>query len=244
MKGTVLACLLLGAASVAACVAPPRQAPGQRFEPTEHGRVGVIFLTDPQAKHVHVGSTVFNNFEQSISQDWGLETLTMSKLSMLFEGHATAVRIDDPLPLDGGATVSTGWTAASMHAGLEPAFRQLASKYGVFAFIVIEPIADAVEPNSSVNADGYGVFTRCFLGKCRAEVLNNLVVRIFAADPPRYLHQERSLERNKRVALDLPDDMKVIKDSDLSAVKARFYELYGAVLQNAVIESGIAGVGA
>jgi len=38
--------------------------------------------------------------------------------------------------------------------------------------------------------------------------------------------------------------MKVIKDSDLSAVKARFYELYGVVLQNAVIESGIAGVGA
>lgn len=151
-------------------------------KPAQSSKIGVILLVDKTPTHAHVGSTIFQNevsdevsttdfhkkFEEKINTPlvnagFSVKTITASqsllkKRDSLFSYMSSNINFKDEIKVE---------------------LNSLAKQSGLDFVILVYPTPGPAWPNSSAYIEGYGLYTRCFLGSCNAYALDYIDARIF-----------------------------------------------------------------
>lgn len=178
--------------SLAGCAPAP-----QRLTPLDSEKIGVAFLIDKHPKFVYIGTTIFNIREYPRDDiDWEIEAHALATIKhdlLAKPGYTVKVIAPSDLLTNDRLDLveSSGFNGYRLKRDVEAEFVRLAREDKLDALIVIRPYRGQVQENVSVDADGYGLYTHCFLMFCNALPLANETVDVFDMHPPRLAGWDR-----------------------------------------------------
>lgn len=141
--------------------------------PVANAKIGFMYLGDKYPKHLHVGTTVFQNFEikNASKTDYSVKMIDVIK-SLMSEKTYQYVEIDGSNLPEKEQIEPFGFYTGKP----KELFKNLVSKSGeqhnLDYIIVIQPIRGEAFVNSTVYVHGFGLYTQCRMGNCLAEALN------------------------------------------------------------------------
>ena len=142
--------------------------------PKQGSAVGVMLLVDEKPKHVHAATLIFGNFTRKDVSDWKLKEL-------LYQNIRNAIEQDFKLKAKRIAPTG-GFEPAGVFGSDETPVKALAAireRDAVAFLVVLKPVAFPVWLNSTLHPKGYGMFTRCQLGFCHADVFDHVEVSVY-----------------------------------------------------------------
>ena len=188
---------------------------------SENAKIGVMFLTDQKPKHVHVGTTMFNNFENKDVSDWDLKPSTYRYIEEILNKHSVVlIEPSQELINNRFDFISTGWDSFYFNDDLKKELNAVILDKNIDFLITFEPYSYAVERNSTVSANGYGLFTRCLVGSCKASVLSNFAMRVYATNPPIFIGGTIASIEKIPVEITIPSDMENVSTDDIDKAKS------------------------
>jgi hypothetical protein len=234
----LLTVVLLSLVALGGCATTP--SPKVELTVPEGGRIGVMFLTDGSPKQVHVGTTMFQNFQKPIAADWGVEAFVVDHLRSRLEPRIAVVQIAPTAKIrQADKLLASGWTSFSLREDLKADFTALGNEHGLDAVLVIDTYSMDVEYGTPVRASGYGVYTRCALGFCRANVLDHVAVRVFSVNPPEYVAWGQYVESDLAVELELPEKIDELASVDLEPAREKLLSLLRKDMDSALELAGL-----
>jgi len=158
-------------------------------EVKSNARFGVMYLLDENPKHVHVGTTVFNNFVTTKASDWStreiLVSYTIDKLKSEYGFEAIEIEPTQKMLAQRLKLYKSKGNTYTINEDLISEFQKAIDGKDVDFLITIEPIDLEIDINSTVYSEGYGLYTRCFLKMCEAKWFHHAIARIYEMNPPR-----------------------------------------------------------
>jgi len=243
---------LLTLLSLAACASTVPQTP---LAISDNARIGVIVTIDDQPHQYHVGTTIFQNEYIELDTDWGVEQYAREviKTSLAKDKNYQIINLDPSTKMREAGSVNyidpenRDKKDKKNTAGLKE-MNKLVDVNDLDVVIALEPFTAEVEYDSGLYARGYGVFTRCFFGSCRARALNHLAVRVYKVDSQGTDWSQASnwgTEREKGtwLAMDFPNGIKQIPVEELDKPKQVFLDYLKKNTQSALDNSGLSGIG-
>lgn len=238
--------IILGATAVlAGCAQSSARDESGGNEIPANPRIGVVFLTADRPVHIHVGSTPFQNFQEGLGSSWNIEDATLQYLKARL-GAATIVPIDPTAPMrKAKSMLSPGWTEPHLNPDLAADIRKLGKNEQLNALIVLVPTDADRATNPGIVDGGYGLYSRCRLGSCKAEVLDHVSVQVFGFLPPRYVARNTNKEKEEdyRVDVNLDDSVHTLDDEDIAKVRTRYFQILGHQIDSALANSGLDQLG-
>ena len=176
---------------LAGCATVP-VAPVPSFTLPAGSKVGILVALDPTPVHVHVGTTVFNNFSKSYTFPWDINQKATSTFGAQLK--AASLVPMDIAPLGFKASEINALVTSDGRAWLDnPAqlaqLNRLRKELDVKAVVVVADkrvLAD-LECTGGPCAERYmdksGLFTRSFLGLTRYKAVAAMEVKLFVLNP-------------------------------------------------------------
>ncbi len=208
----------------------------------ENSKIGVMFLIDDKPKHVHVGTTVFNNYVKNDISEWEIKTSIKQYIeSKLNRYSVVLIEPSQDLLNNRLEFIKSEWGSYHLNDDLKPEISRITKDSNIDFLITLEPYSFAVAPNSTVSASGYGLFTRCGFGICRAESLNNVKSRVYAMDPPRLVSWCVPKEYDFPIKINFEGGVKSLPRSEIDRARAPLIEYLhdciGSALERADLTS-------
>lgn len=243
IRNLVLTCFLLLLLSACAPI-PPRM----NAVPSE--RVGVAILLDSHPKHVHVGTTIFNNHEYSLPNvDWHVKRHVMATVrkELAAKPGYTVKEIDgsELWPFRDNIVSSQGWNSLVIRKSVVPALEQIAKDDDIDALLVVTPEAGQVVYNASYSTSGYGLYTYCFLVICTAGDLSEVTADVIALNPPKLVGWPTSSTWTgyKRLSFfphyKVGQDWSEVSPKDVARVKPTVFQAIDSNIHSALVNSGL-----
>jgi hypothetical protein len=188
----------------------------------QQGRVGIIDLLSPQYTHTHVGTTAFNNYVEPFNAPWDARSfLEKSTLQTIESSGALHAVVITPSP-----TISSYFaTNDKIDDNIGPALDALASANHVQMLVVLRTVASG-DPmgHTSAQIDGYGLYTRSFLGKDHAFAYAMIHPIVIQAAPARKVSATAMWTKVQPDGVELvgfpfPDDFHVLQQPQFDALK-------------------------
>lgn len=201
-------------------------------------QVGVLLLQSDNPSYVHVGTTVFQNQTHQLSQDWEVNEFIVKELESQLGNLAEVKLLERPKELTGKTSTMNAWLG-SLDDALVPVFQTLIERHQLSALIVIESPGRTFEPNTSTTAKGYGVYTRCTLGICKAEVYDHLTTRVLSASPVKYVSRGYTPYGAGKIDIDLSQIPENLSDKDIARAKEIYLPLLKENIHMALVNSGM-----
>lgn len=201
----------------------------------EHAKIGVMLLIDEKPKHVHVGTTIFNNFERGDVSDWDIKNRIHKYMQSTLSQHKVIfIEPSRKLLSDRLEFISYGWDSLSLNEELISEIDSVTKPSDIDFLVTIEPYSAPVEYESTVYADGYGLFTRCIFGICRAEALSHVTTRVYAMNPPRLVSWSATTKNNLSVEISSYDDLKHLTSIEADKAKDPFVSYISADINSSL----------
>ncbi|MEE1675568.1 hypothetical protein SNR37_000894 [Agarivorans aestuarii] len=215
--------------------------PTKKLEVAENAKIGVMFRTNENPLYVHVGTTMFQNETRFLDESWELEAYTIKYLESALKPDVSVELINSEALTSANQIVDAGWSSLTLTKELEPELSKLASERNLSVLLIIDKYEASVEANSTVTAEGYGVFTRCMLGICHAEPLRNVAVRVFSLDPAMYITSGNYTNSvfQALVETELPNIPEKISPEAIEVVKNEFFTIFSKEIDYALERSGL-----
>ena len=141
--------------------------------PPADSKIGFLYLGPKYPKHVHVGTTVFQNSEKIPESGTDYSPILKDSIrAMLSEKSYSIVEIDESsLPEKVQLEPYIRLTGSLKKEFVD--FIEIVSKENNLDYIfVFKPNVGPAFVNSSVYIYGFGLYTQCRFNDCKAEVLN------------------------------------------------------------------------
>ena len=205
--------------------------------------IGYINLLDAKAKHVHVGTTAFNNFMKTEVSNWDIDIVIkeLVKENLANKSNYNLKRlsptkdfIEQKLEL-----VAPGWDTLKVNPKLVPLLSNLKREHGIDVLVVFNPFDIRVEHNVPVTTNGYGLYTRCVLKKCRALALNNIIVNIFETEPGKLLAWGEAKEYDYKVDINFPSDLNDLSTVEIDKAKPYVFKHLSERFNSAISNAGL-----
>ena len=218
---------------ITSCSAGFKPSPLPRYEFPPNTRVGIINMVEDDMTHVHVGTTVFNNFSKKYEVDFKFSQHVENELARNIQDNCQfEVEQIPPTPLllehkNRLIKVSKTEKRAIINPELASEFSLLANKYNADVFFIMRTyrmqdfIADSVE-----YLEGYGLYTRSILGLSGAFAYANLIIQGVYTHPPTFIGGEdfNYKDENRgifvKIDFNLPDDLNNIPRKKLRKIDA------------------------
>lgn len=206
--------------------APP---PKMNFSPTS--RVGIINMIEDKITHVHVGTTVFNNFSKKYDFNFNFPLFVESELIQNIKNKCNyeVIKIPPTQKIienkDSLISYSKAEKKVFLNPTLAPEFDSLSKQFNVNAFLVMRTYSSMdYIANSSMRLDDYGLYTRSVLGFTGGFSYANLIIQGISANPPTFIGGEdfNYLDENRggfiNVGFKFPNDIKNLSVSDMLVI--------------------------
>ncbi len=207
----------------------PSPPPKISFAPTS--RVGVINMIKDEITHVHVGTTVINNFSKKYSFNYNFPIFVENELIQTIKENSNyeVVKIPPTKILierkDKLVRYSKKDKKVYLNTVLVPEFNSLSEKYNIDVFLLMRTYSSRdYIANSPMNLDDYGLYTRSVLGFAGGFSYANLIIQGVSANPPTFIGGEdyNYLDSNRgsfiKAHFKLPNDIKNLSVDELSVV--------------------------
>lgn len=209
------------------------------------GKIGVLVTAADNPLQYHVGTTIFNNEYIELDADWDIDSFSYEvvrqQLATLPNFEVVAITPDEKMKETGEANYEDGGVAA---------LDKIVKDNDLVLLIAVMPYTGEVDYDTGLYARGYGVFTRCFFGICRARALTHLAAVLYNTNSledltPWKRANNWGTAKDKKVRLDMefPDGVKNIPLTELDKPKAELLKYLEAeivsVLKNAGLISGV-----
>jgi hypothetical protein len=203
-------------------------------------KVGVMLLIDEKPKHIYVGTTIFSNFEKDNVSNWDVKSrLTKYLKSELSRYKVTFIKPSTKLLNNRLEFISYGWDTLNFNKELAEEISSVTKSSNIDFLVTIEPYSAPVEYNSAVHTDGYGLFTRCMFGICRAEALSHVTSRVYAMNPPRLVSWSAAPKKQLSVDIASFDDLKNLAITEIDKAKDPFILFMYSEISSALVRADL-----
>ena len=244
-KKSVAAILLLVAAgdNVAQALAAPVA--------EDAGRIGIVSLLEPEVTNVHLGLTVFGNYNNRLSNDWHLDGFAYASAKALLEKanwtvadvklddrQLEAIRSDDDQTDLNYSGLTRDWVAK---------YRQIIAANHIAALVILRDRHQNAGQNGVLPYRGYGVMSPMGRKPDLSFVFTTSYADVIAGDPPRRAIKPCSVKDSdpfdprfdtSQVHVDNLADIKI---GDISFLKPRFEKLIERSVHSSLASSGVLG---
>lgn len=216
--------------------------PTTGYKAPEKSKVGILVVAKENPSHTHVGTTIFNNFSKEYDYDWKLKENIFKIFEDKIEGGTTYDVVDISNLVSESDTltfvdvVNKEWVFNEKSAST----REKLAAEGITAVVVIKETSTlaAMECGmygcSEHYSQGYGLFTRSFLGMDNYMASASFAISIETIDKPvditRLEHVKETqtyLAKNKTLEdFAAPADFENITEEELAPVKAALIEYF------------------
>lgn len=216
--------------------------PTTGYKAPEKSKVGVLVVAKEYPSHTHVGTTIFNNFSKEYEYDWQLKETIFKTFENKIENGTSFEVVDLSNFLSEGSTPSfvTVENKEWVFNETSAAIREKLTAEGITAVVIIKesPTLAAMECGmygcSEHYSQGYGLFTRSFLGLDNYMASASFQISIETIDKPvditRLEHVKETqsyLAKNKQLEdFRDPEDFENITEDELLPVKAALVEYF------------------
>lgn len=224
------------------CVTPTQPDGGLILQPGS--RVGVLFTIEDRPTHVLVGTTIFNNDRETIQADWDVESFSLRHIEAGLQGVAEVVRIEPVGKLGtvySNDMVDAGWSTLKLKEEFKPDIQELGQTHQLDAIIMISPFLYSVHHALSVQAAGYGVWTRCVARVCSSFLLDHVAVTVFSVDPPERVAWGQYVEKDDKLEIQFSKGAAAVSEADIELVRDRFLEVLRRDIVSAIEGAGFLG---
>ncbi len=208
-----------------------------------NAKIGIVNLLDENPHHSHSGTTVFTNNKKTIEADWEIHQIEEYTLSQLEVYKDNSVKIIEPTPELLAARyelLNESW-GAKLDKKYEADMKKVRDDHEINYLIVIRPYGDSSYP-STVISFGYGVYTDCFFGICRADALANVDALLFElSDSINYLGHGVKLKpyHITRVDIDLKKGVENFTVDDYENARDPVNQLIKERIDSLISRSGL-----
>ncbi|VEN74238.1 exported hypothetical protein [Candidatus Desulfarcum epimagneticum] len=152
---------------VSGCAMGPKLQPLPVFNIEKNSRIGIINFIPPNPKHIHIGTTVFNNFKKEYQVDWNIPGFingeTRRQAARL--GYKTVIiKPDETLKAQLTDRTLVKENRTVLNPSVSPLLSQLTEQYGINLLFIFEPAEGGVVLHNVVRVEGHGLGTRSVLG--------------------------------------------------------------------------------
>ncbi len=198
------------------------------------GNVGVVVALDEQPIHFHLGTTIFQNNRRELDSDWEVTSLVEQEVKMNLSANPGL----NVIMLDSDDSIRDSLTGKKEQA--QATREKFFADNDLELLIEVLPISREVEYDSGVYAKGYGVFTRCFFGRCRAYALNHYATRIITPENVATASNWGTAKDPKpQIAMEFPEGVKNMSASEGDKARGNFASYMKANIKSALQNSGL-----
>ena len=151
-------------------------------KPAQKSKIGIVLLVDEKPTHAHVGSTIFQNevSDEVSTTDFHKKFEEKINTPLLNAGYLVkTITPSSKLMKDRDSLFSYMSSNVNFKDKIKIELNELAKKSDVDFMILVYPTPGPAWVNSTAYIQGYGLYTRCFFGSCRAHALDYIGARIF-----------------------------------------------------------------
>ncbi len=216
--------------------------PTTGYKAPEKSKVGVLVVAKENPSHTHVGTTIFNNFNKEYDYDWQLKETIFDIFEGKIEGGTTYDVVDMSNLISEDDTLSFVDVVNKEWVFNEKSTRtreKLAAE-GITAVVVIKesPTLAAMECGmygcSEHYSQGYGLFTRSFLGLDNYMASARFGISIETIDKPvditrlEHVNETQTYMAKNKPLEDFADpaDFENITEEELAPVKTALIEYF------------------
>ena len=210
-------CVLILSLYIAGCASMAQKRP--ETPPSDGSVIGIMYLGDKYPRHVHVGTTALGNFERVKASrvDYSVRMVEAIK-NLMREENYQYVEIDGSvLPEDVQIEQFSFYTGKPKEIFKDLLISE-GEKNNLDYMIVIHPIKAVAFVNSALEIHGFGLYTHCWMGNCRAEALNYQDVDIFQYPSLETIDiwNWKAASRRRVEGIPLGDDLKNLDESAIN----------------------------
>jgi len=237
---TAIAASPKGAAAPVTSAAPPIVVPAPA-----NSRIGIMVLLDDQARHLHVGTTRFQNLDRASIADWqlpaALTDYLRQRLSLPDRPEITVIEPTPELLALRHKFLEAGWKDIRVGSKVKPILEAMLQSASLDYLVTVQPYEANINFQLSVPATGYGIFTYChMLVGCDIRPLTHVQVTTFSANPLKLVGGEAA--GSTRDTLPLEFDAKIVKELPpefVSQVREPALAILNATIDRALVNSGL-----
>lgn len=209
-------------------------------------------MIENEFTHVHVGTTVFNNFSKTYDYDFDFSKFVEAELIKNLNKHTTyeIVKIQPTVLLlsnrENFIKVDKTEKKVGLNPSLIPEFENLSKNYNVDIFLIMRSYSSGdFIANSSMQLSGHGLYTRSILGVMGSFAYANFIIQGVASTPPTFIGGEDfnypGENRNGFIEMDfkLPPDIKNMPVEELRKVDEILKEKSVGVTYRALIKTNL-----
>lgn len=192
----------------------------------QDAKIGIMYLIDERPRHVHVGTTVFNNFTKMDVSDWSVRQALTDHIrkEILSKYNFTILEIEPTSVLMENRTnlYKLGWNRMYLKEEYVSEIFKVTKDLNIDFLITIEPFNADVEGHTPVSSDGYGLLTRCTIGYCYAKGLNHVASKVYAMKPPKIISWSKSLtyySSDLPIEIDFSNGIKNLPKTEIDKAK-------------------------
>jgi hypothetical protein len=207
--------------------------------------VGIMMLIDEQARHVHVGTTRFQNFEREAVSDWqfpaALSDQIRTKLVTASRPEVIRIEATPALMATRLNQLKSGRSTVKLRDNVAAQFEEAIAGKGLDYLVTVEPYETNLTPQLSVPAQGYGVFTVCPLMQgCQILPMSHVGVSVYSTNPVRLLATAGALSDRNPLAVTMgKDEVKTLTAAQIDPARERVLAKVSVALNRTLREAGL-----
>jgi len=199
-------------------------------------KVGLLIAAKDYPTHTHYGTTKFNNFTKEYPYDWQLSKTLFSSFEQAIEKNSRFSVVDissrakDPNSLDFVKRESGSWR---VNRELMPLRKALLKDNITYVIVVKEAPTVAIKECGTYGcsdhvSEGFGLFTRSFLGTDHYIASASFDVSIERLDEPEELlalpelskYQDDTVKNTRLEAFTAPENFDELTEQELAPIKS------------------------
>ncbi|MBV1928905.1 MAG: hypothetical protein KUG81_05275 [Gammaproteobacteria bacterium] len=231
-KYTIIVFLLIVTTGCASLYVPPLP----QYSLPKNAQIGLLVTASEFPKHTHVGTTVFNNFAKDYEYQWRMEEFIFNEYKQEIEKSTgfSVVNLRD-LGVENAAELNfvgvkdKQWSLIEGNSQL----RDTLIEKGIYAVVSISEVPTLASLECSQfgctehYSQGYGLFTRSFLGIDRYMASASFSISVEIINPLADIAVQKGMRdilrfsnKNKIISdFKDPEDFKNISEQELSPIK-------------------------
>ncbi len=143
--------------------------------------VALLFTADEKPRHTHIGTTVFQNFNNTDLGNKSYGSIILSQLQSLIKKNSplstTVVTTDDLNTTED--KIFDSWSG-NLSSELQATVDSISKDMGFDYLLIISESSYVAWSTSTVYLEGYGLYTRCIFGGCTYAVLDQLSMVVYS----------------------------------------------------------------
>jgi hypothetical protein len=216
LKPSCLLCIIL--LSLIGCATTPRQA----LNLPNNSTVGIINLIDNEATHTHIGTTVFNNFEEKYPVSWDfpqkIEKELINKVRSSTGYNVIVIQPSKTISENESELIDMTWNL-KINSELIPEIKNVMQQNKVDVLLIIRDFkGEDYFTGTGKYLKNYGLFTRSFLGLKSSYAYAYSNILGFCGDPPKYVGGAWLNEHALLKDFKLPSNLKALDIEKLNSI--------------------------